>query len=110
MQNYSRTIELTEIANNAAGASNKQFEKTQDSLESKLNKLDNAWTVFTTNIADSSTIKAAIDVLTKLLETAEKQYNQQLINGEELIFTEEDLIAIKNDLKNLKEYEKKVKK
>lgn len=69
MQNYSRTIELTEIANNAAGASNKQFEKTQDSLESKLNKLDNAWTVFTTNIADSSTIKAAIDVLTKLLET-----------------------------------------
>lgn len=69
MQNYPRTIELTEIANNAAGASNKQFEKTQDSLESKLNKLDNAWTVFTTNIADSSTIKAAIDVLTKLLET-----------------------------------------
>lgn len=69
MQNYSRTIELTEIANNAAGASNKQFEKTQDSLESKLNKLDNAWTVFTTNIADSSTIKAAVDVLTKLLET-----------------------------------------
>ena len=69
MQNYSRTVELTEIANNAAGASNKQFEKTQDSLESKLNKLDNAWTVFTTNIADSSTIKAAIDVLTKLLET-----------------------------------------
>ena len=69
MQNYSRTIELTEIANNSAGASNKQFEKTQDSLESKLNKLNNAWTVFTTNIADSSTIKAAIDVLTKLLET-----------------------------------------
>ena len=69
MQNYSRTIELTEIANNSAGASNKQFEKTQDSLESKLNKLNNAWTVFTTNIADSSTIKTAIDVLTKLLET-----------------------------------------
>lgn len=69
MQNYPRTIELIEIANNSAGASNKQFEKTQDSLESKLNKLDNAWTVFTTNIADSSTIKAAIDVLTKLLET-----------------------------------------
>lgn len=69
MQNYSRTVELTEIANNAAGASNKQFEKTQDSLESKLNKLNNAWTVFTTNIADSSTIKTAIDVLTKLLET-----------------------------------------
>ena len=44
------------------------------------------------------------------LPFSEKQYNQQIINGEELIFTEEDLIAIKNDLKNLKEYEKKVKK
>ena len=55
-------------------------------------------------------LEETINKLTKLLETAEKQYNQQLINGEELIFTEEDLIAIKNDLKNLKEYEKKVKK
>ena len=48
--------------------------------------------------------------LTKILKKAEKQYNQQLINGDELIFTEEDLKSIKNDLKNLKEYEKKVKK
>lgn len=55
-------------------------------------------------------LEETINKLTKLLETAEKQYNQQLINGEELIFTEEDLIAIKNDLKNIKEYEKKVNK
>ena len=50
-----------------------------------------------------------INKLTEILKKAEKQYNQQLINGEELIFTEEDLEVIKNDLKNLKEYEKKVK-
>lgn len=55
-------------------------------------------------------LEETINKLTKLLETAEKQYNQQLINGDELIFTEEDLESIKNDLKNLKEYEKKVKK
>ena len=55
-------------------------------------------------------LEETINKLTKILKKAEKQYNQQLINGEELIVTEEDLIAIKNDLKNLKEYEKKVKK
>ena len=54
-------------------------------------------------------LEETINKLTKILKKAEKQYNQQLINGDELIFTEEDLIAIKNDLKNLKEYEKKVK-
>lgn len=55
-------------------------------------------------------LEETINKLTKILKKAEKQYNQQLINGDELIFTEEDLEVIKNDLKNLKEYEKKVKK
>lgn len=55
-------------------------------------------------------LEETIIKISKLLKKAEKQYNQQLINGDELIFTEEDLESIKNDLKNLKEYEKKVKK
>lgn len=55
-------------------------------------------------------LEETINKLTKILKKAEKQYNQQLIDGDELIFTEEDLEVIKNDLKNLKEYEKKVKK
>lgn len=54
-------------------------------------------------------LEETIIKISKLLKKAEKQYNQQLINGDELIFTEEDLESIKNDLKNLKEYEKKVK-
>ena len=54
-------------------------------------------------------LEETINKLTKILKKAEKQYNQQLIDGDELIFTEEDLEVIKNDLKNLKEYEKKVK-
>lgn len=55
-------------------------------------------------------LEETIIKISKLLKKAEKQYNQQLINGDELIFTEEDLESIKNDLKNLKEYEKKVNK
>lgn len=54
-------------------------------------------------------LEETIITISKLLKKAEKQYNKQLINGDELIFTEEDLESIKNDLKNLKEYEKKVK-
>ena len=53
-------------------------------------------------------LEKTIQKISLLLKKAEKQYNQQLINGDELIFTEEDLESIKNDLKNLKEYEKKV--
>jgi hypothetical protein len=43
MSNYSRTMELVNAANSSAGASQKQFEKTTESLESKLNQLRNAW-------------------------------------------------------------------
>ena len=53
MSNYDRTMELVNAANNSAGASQKQFEKTTESLESKLNKLSNAWNAFTMNLANS---------------------------------------------------------
>jgi hypothetical protein len=38
-----------------------------DSLESKLNELSNAWTEFTTGIADESAIKTVVEWLTKLV-------------------------------------------
>ena len=69
MSNYSRTMELVSAANNSAGASQKQFEKTMESMESKLNKLKNAWDQFTMGIANSSLIKAGVDALTWLLNT-----------------------------------------
>ena len=46
MGDYDRTMELVSAANNSAGASQKQFEKTLDSMESKLAKLKNAWDEF----------------------------------------------------------------
>lgn len=67
MSNNKRLTELVGYANNAAGASNQQYEKTLESLEAKLNNLNNAMDIFWTNLANSDVIKGAIDLLTKLL-------------------------------------------
>ena len=72
MSNYQRTMELTGYATNSAGASQKQFEKTMESLESKLNRLHNAWEQFTTGITNAGIIKGAVDLLTNLLTTVNK--------------------------------------
>ena len=67
MQDYGRTQELVNAANNAAGASNEQYQKTLDSLESKLNRLKNAWDEFLMGITNNTLIKAAVDALTGLI-------------------------------------------
>ena len=67
MGNYDRTMELVEAANNSAGASQEQFDKTLESLESKVNQLNNAWQAFTMSLADDGLIKGAVDSLTALL-------------------------------------------
>lgn len=67
MSNNERLTELVGYANNAAGASNQQYEKTLESLEAKINNLNNAMDIFWTNLANSDVIKGAIDLLTKLL-------------------------------------------
>ena len=69
MSNYDRTMELVTAANNSAGASQKQFEKTLDSLEAKLQRLNNAWQEFTMGLANNEVIKSGVDILTLLLET-----------------------------------------
>lgn len=72
MQDYNRTVELTNMAYNSAGSGQEQFEKTLDSLESKLNQLKAAWDTFTMGIANSDFIKGIIDAGTKLLEAINK--------------------------------------
>lgn len=67
MSDYSRTSELVTAANDAAGASNEQFEKTQESLETALNRLKNAWTEFTTGLMNNEFIKFIVDALTGIL-------------------------------------------
>ena len=72
MQDYDRTMELVDAAYNSAGSSEQQFEKTQESLESKINKLENAWKEFLMGIANSTVIKSAVDLLTGLINVINK--------------------------------------
>lgn len=75
MSNNARLTQLVTEANAANGASQKQYEKTLESLETKINKLKNATNEFLLGIADSSIIKGAIDLLTGLLNTINKVTN-----------------------------------
>lgn len=70
MSDSERLVSLLGEAYNSAGAGEKQYEKTQESLETKLNNLHTAWTEFTTSITDSNLIKGAVDLLTQILNIA----------------------------------------
>lgn len=72
MSDYGRTMELVGAANDSTGASQEQYEKTLDSLESKLNKLKNAWDTFTMGLANDEAVKAGVDIITELLEGINK--------------------------------------
>ena len=67
MSDYGRTQELVSAANNSAGASQDQFNKTLESMSAKLSNLENAWNEFTMGIADNEIIKAGVDILQGLL-------------------------------------------
>ena len=72
MQDYARTQELVGMAYEANGASAKQFAKTQDSLQSKLARLKNAWNEFLMGLTNSVIVKTAVDLLTDLLNVINK--------------------------------------
>jgi len=67
MSDYKRTQELTAAANDASGASMEQYNKTLESLETKLNKLKNAWNEFLMSVSNSEIVKGFVDLLTGLL-------------------------------------------
>lgn len=67
VSNHSRLLELTGLAADSAGASQEQFSKTLDSLESKLNQLKNGLELFYTTLMNSKVIKFAVDTLTKII-------------------------------------------
>lgn len=72
MSNYDRTMELVTAANNSAGASQKQFDKTLESMEAKLQKLKNAWDEFTMGLANNEILKGGVDALTWVIESINK--------------------------------------
>ena len=67
MSDSERLAQLTDAAYNSAGASTKQFNKTLESLESKMNRLKNAWDTFTQSLANNELIKFGVDLLTDIL-------------------------------------------
>ena len=72
MSDYARTQELVTAANNSAGASQRQYEKTLESLESKLAQLKNAWDEFSMGILQSDLVKFGVDALRTFLEIINK--------------------------------------
>ena len=72
MSDYERTMELVTAANNSAGSSQAQFDKTLDSMEAKLNQLKNTWQEFTLGLMDQGVLKEGIEVLNKLLTAINK--------------------------------------
>ena len=70
MSDYERTTELVNEAQNSSGASQEQFEKTQDSLATSLTNLKNAWDQFLMGLANNEVLTFAIDLLTKIIEGA----------------------------------------
>ena len=72
MQDNARMTQLVSEANNAAGASQGQFEKTLESLQSKLAQLKNAWDTFLMGLANDGVIKALIDLLTGAITAVNK--------------------------------------
>jgi hypothetical protein len=67
MADNERLTELVTAANNAQGSANRQYEKTLDSLEAKVNQLNNALDIFWTNLANNDVIKGAIDLITNFI-------------------------------------------
>lgn len=63
-----RLRELVGSAKDSEGASNKQFDKTLDSLEAKMNKLKTAYHEFILGVLNSDIIKFGVAALTKLFE------------------------------------------
>ena len=72
MQDYARTQELVGAAYNATGASAKQFEKTQESLESKIARLKNAWNEFLMGLSNNVIVKGVVTALTDILNLINK--------------------------------------
>ena len=84
MADYKRTMELVQMANTSAGASQQQFEKTLESMETKLNRLKNAWNEFTMGLANNAVLKAGIDLLSGFINTINKMTSA--LSGKNTIF------------------------
>lgn len=68
MDNYERTVELVDIANESGGDSARQFAKTMDSLDAKINKIKANLEELIGNLAKNETVKGIADAINTVLE------------------------------------------
>lgn len=68
MENYDRTMELVETAQNSAGKADIQFGKYTDTLTYKINSLQGSLEALRQNFLDSDFLKKAIDLVGKLVD------------------------------------------
>lgn len=71
MENYERTMELIQVADESAGKADQQFAKYSDTITYKLNRLKNAWEQTKTTIFTSEFYGDLLDIITKLVEKLE---------------------------------------
>lgn len=69
MSDSKRLTELSSIAMNSAGSSQKQFDKTMESLTAKINQLSVEWERFITSLTNNEILKTGIDLLAQFLST-----------------------------------------
>lgn len=68
MDNYERTLELVDIAQNSNGASAEQFAKTLDSVQTKLNNLQSSFEEFVGTLVKSDFVKGFLDAINNVLQ------------------------------------------
>ena len=69
MSDSKRLTELSSMAMNSAGSSQKQFDKTMESLTAKINQLSVEWERFITSLTNNEILKTGIDLLAQFLST-----------------------------------------
>lgn len=62
LEDYDRTLELTDIAQNSAGTGADQLAKSMESIESSINKLKSSWQEFYSYFISNDMIKGIVDL------------------------------------------------
>ena len=72
MEDYDRTLELTEIAQNSAGLGARQLAKSQESIETSVNRLKSTWQEFYSSLITSGMIKGVLELANSILSLINK--------------------------------------
>ena len=107
MENYERTMQLVEVAEDSAGKSSEQFAKNQDTIEYKLNRMKNAWEQTRTSFLESGFYKDVIDNITGIISKVKNLNIGKLIGISAIGFTAGKSF-IKNFIKGIKNTAKNV--